>query len=359
MKIAIICNYILLPDRIGGMDHFYQSYNQKLMEKEVEVDWYFTNYTPFEFYKELNIYSANGASVEQLFLTKSVSQKKEYTTIITHFTELCTSFYKECHQLYPKANIVAVDHNPRPLEGFSFKKRIKKRVKSFLYEKYINEFIAVSEYSKKHLINDFGTGIKNKIKIVYNGIDSKNYILKKEYNFKGKFIVACHLREEKGIQYLLRSLSIINKKLLKNITIDIYGEGPYEKDLMKITKDYSLNKVICFNGSVDNLSEIYYRYDYLIHPSLGETFCYSVVEALLCKLPLITTQNSGNVLELIKEAKNGFLFKEKDENKLGEILIEIINKNKGIDFSDFESVTLPDFSLNKMVSEHIKLLPCT
>ena len=76
-RVAIICNYILRSDRIGGMDRFYKLFNQRLIEKGYEVDWYFTSYTVFEFYKDMNIYSANESSVEQFFLKKQQLKEKD------------------------------------------------------------------------------------------------------------------------------------------------------------------------------------------------------------------------------------------------------------------------------------------
>ncbi|MCG1036609.1 glycosyltransferase family 4 protein [Polaribacter sargassicola] len=354
-KVAVVCNYILKPDRIGGMDRFFRLFDEQLKENEYHVDWFFTAYTTFDFYKNLNIYKANHTSVEKKFL--EVSCNHNYDIVITHFTELCTKFYKDVKKQNPNSYVVAVDHNPRPLQGYSLKKSLVKKVKSILYSTYINRFIAVSAYSKKHLINDFGLIIKNKITVVYNGIDTKNFISKQNYSFTAKFIVACHLRKEKGLQHLLKALNNLKKTYSGSIIVDVYGEGPYENELRKKTEEFKLSKIVNYKGSVDNLSEIYHQYDYLIHPSLGETFCYSVVEALLCKLPVITTKNAGNVLGLIKEEYNGFLFMEQDINKLTEILKNILTHQIKIEESNFNCIKIPDFTLDNMVKNHLRILP--
>lgn len=354
-KIAVVCNYILKLDRVGGMDRFFRLFDEQLKETGCRVDWFFSDYTAFEFYDDLNIYSAKNSSVEKKFLDITASQK--YDVVITHFTELCTKFYKETKKKNSESYIIAVDHNPRPLKGFPLKKKIKKRIKSFLYAKYINQFIAVSKYSKQHLMNDFGSKIKSKIQIVYNGLLLNNLIKKEDYNYRGHFIVACHLRKEKGIQHLIKAIKLLENSEQEKIKIDIYGEGPYSDELELLVKTLSLDTAIKFKGSVSNLHETYHQYDYLIHPSLGETFCYSVVESLLCNLPVITTKNAGNVLGLVKNELNGFIFNEKDEDKLALILKNIITNKKRINKIDFELVKLPDLSLNNMVNNHINLLP--
>jgi hypothetical protein len=85
--------------------------------------------------------------------------------------ELCTPFFYKVKQL-SKAKIIAVDHNPRPLDGYPFEKRIKKRMKGLLFGRYIDVFIGVSEYTVNELLKDFGKQIKSKSQVVYNGINT-------------------------------------------------------------------------------------------------------------------------------------------------------------------------------------------
>ena len=198
-KIAIVCNYKLLPKRIGGMDYFFKLFNEELLLRGIKADWYFTGESMIDFYKDFKLILAKDISIEERFIQES--NKNEYDIIITHFTELCSIFYKKIKEIQPQSYIIAVDHNPRPLEGYPVSIRLKKKVKGKLYSKYINRFIAVSKYSEKHLIKDFGSQIKSKIQIILNGIDIEKYHPKTDYHFKGKFIVASHLRKEKGIQY--------------------------------------------------------------------------------------------------------------------------------------------------------------
>ena len=86
-KIAIICNYTLNPNRIGGMDRFYVVYDKKAKELGYEVDWYFTAYQPFDFFSGLSIFSSNHQNVEQFFLEKLVKEKRQYDVLITHFID--------------------------------------------------------------------------------------------------------------------------------------------------------------------------------------------------------------------------------------------------------------------------------
>ncbi|WP_418263865.1 glycosyltransferase family 4 protein [Flavobacterium faecale] len=350
-RIAVLCNYELLPDRVGGMDHFFWGFDAKSKLEGYQVDWFFPNYATHGSYTSLTIYESKEQSIENYFLHFCYENGTEYSHVITHFLELSTPFFYKIKKR-TKAKIIAVDHNPRPLKGYPFKKKLEKRIKGILYSKYIDVFVGVSEYSKQALLKDFGSQLKKKITVVWNGLDVDKYLLKEDFTSNNKFIVVSHLRKEKGIQDLILALKNFKDY---NFVIDIYGKGYYEGELKKMIHEFSLQHKIVFKGSVSNLHEIYCKYDYLIHPSHGETFCYSVVESLLSGVPVITTINQGNVLGLVLENENGFLFKEADVAGLSKILQNILTSKSQIDKSSIANLS-QNISLTAMIENHFALL---
>lgn len=354
-KIAIICDYILKPERIGGMDRFYKLYDNELRNEGYQVDWYFTNFEPFDFFKDLKIYSAKGKPVERFFIETTKKKNKEYQLIITHFTSLCTVFYKEFNKLLPQAKIIAVDHNPRPLKGFSFKKRLKKKIQGLLYSKYIHQFIGVSQYTVNHILKDYGNFLKKKTKVIYNGIDI-NVFKKRTKENKNKFIVASHLRKSKGVQDLLKALSLLQKSKLNKVKIDIYGNGPYQSVLKKLTTDYNLNNIVSFKGSSSNLHQLFSEYSYMVQPTYMECFSLSILESLSANVPVITTTVGGN-LEVLTDNKNSYIYSPGDYTALAKILDAIISEKKKISL-DTSTIVVEKFYLEKMVEDHINIIKC-
>ncbi|NIJ45437.1 glycosyltransferase involved in cell wall biosynthesis [Wenyingzhuangia heitensis] len=351
-KVAIVCNYILKPDRIGGMDRFFKLFDEQLKKKGYIVDWFFTDYTAFDFYKELTIYSANNTSVEKKFI--EVVSHHSYDVVITHFTELCTKFYKNIYLHNPDSYVISVDHNPRPLDGFSLKKRIKKRLEGVLYSKFIHQFIGVSQYTVNHILNDYGQFLKKKTKVVYNGIDTDVFVKRTQEN-KNKFIVASHLRPSKGIQDLLKALSYMNPELLEDVVVDIYGEGASKEELERLTKEYKLQKVITLKGSSSKLNELFCNYRYMIQPTYMECFSLSILESLSANIPVITTTVGGN-LEVVENNKNGYIYNPGDCKALAAILENIITGENNIT-ENTSDLIVQEFHLTKMVTNHINLLP--
>jgi len=352
-NIAVICNYQLHANRIGGMDRFYVAYDEKAKELGYKVDWFFSNHEEFNFFDSLNIFSSKrNQTVEVFFREYCLQNNKQYNTVVTHFTELCTPFYKWVKQ-YHNAHILAVDHNPRPLKGFPLKKRLKNKFKGLWHSKYIDQFIAVSKYTKTHILNDYGRFLNSKTLVVYNGIDVKVF-KKRRANNKNKFIVASHLRKSKGIQDLIRAVSLLDDDIKKQIKIDVYGKGPYEAFLKTLTKELALENCIHFKGSSSKLHELFCNYNYMLQPTYMECFSLSILESLSANVPVITTHVGGN-LEVITHGENGFIYQAGDVEALSKIIENIVLQKSAIT-KDVSTLVDKHYYLDKMVYEHIKLL---
>ena len=349
-KVAIVCNYKLNPNRIGGMDRFFVAFDKKLKSENYSVDWFFSDVIDFEFYQNLSVFSARNLDVGLFFLSKLPSDS--YDIVITHFLPLCDSFSKKVKQQGVK-KLIAVDHNPRPFEGFALSKIIKNKIKGLLYSRYTDQFIGVSDYTKKHILKDFGSFLNHKTAVVYNGIDCAIYKKRTETNF-GKFIVTSHLRPSKGIQDLLKALSILPENILALMQVDIYGEGPMQEELMQITKDLQLQKCITFKGSSANLHNLFCDYSYMIQPTYMECFSLSILESLASDVPVITTSVGGN-LEVITDGENGFVFAAGDIKNLAIILENIFSKMMYIK-NDVSTKIKDHFNLHQMVENHFYYL---
>jgi len=353
--IAVICNYELLEDRIGGMDYFFWAFNESCLNNNITVDWFFPNVATHGDYFKFNIIPANNLSLEQSFILHNERQTLQFSHIITHFVELCTSFYSEVEKLQ-SAKIIAVDHNPRPLGGYSLKKRFKKRVKGMLYSKYINQFIGVSEYTSREILKDFGSFLKSKTQTIYNGVLIDEIIPKTSERKKinPKFLVVSHLRYSKGIQDLIKAVNLLSETIKVGLTIDVFGDGPYKSELLELVKRSKLESVFNFKGSQPYINTVYQNYDYLIQPTYMECFSLSILESLAANIPVITTSVGGNT-EAINNGVNGFVFETKNSKSLSNLLTEIIRGEKRIE-GNTRTLIENRFSIDIMVKNHIKLV---
>lgn len=352
-KIAVLCNYQLLPERVGGMDHFFWLFDQKCKANGVAVDWFFPNSNAHGYYQQMTLFSSEFANVEKFFCEQH--NATEYTHIFTHFIELCTPYVKKIKK-QTAAKLIMVDHNPRQLSGYPLKKRIEKRIKGILYGRYVDLFIGVSHYSVNQLKKELGRHFVAETRVIFNGINPERFVKKTEPSFTAQFIVASHLRKDKGIQDLISAVHEVLKKEPFQFVIDVYGTGYYEHELRQLCESLNVTGFFNFKGNVTNLNKLYSHYDYLIHPSHGETFCYSVVEALMCRLPVITTKNQGNILGLVHENVNGFLFDEENVSQLTQILHRILSQQVVIDNTQSYNTQIEALTLENMVDNYFNLI---
>jgi glycosyltransferase involved in cell wall biosynthesis len=351
-KIAVICNYKLLPERVGGMDHFFWVFNKVCNENDLEVYWVFPNRSSHDEYSKLKIFAPNeDTSLEAFALTKLDSS---FNYVFTHFVELCTSFYCRLKK-QTEAKVIAVDHNPRPLNGYPIKKRIKKRIKGELYRKCIDQLIGVSQYTVDEILKDFGKKLSNKSLVIYNGVIIDDILVQSNRRVKQpRFLVASHLRESKGIQDLIEAVSLLPESIKSVLNIDVYGEGPYESVLKDKAKMLSVETIINFKGSVANLNEIYCKYDYMIQPTYMECFSLSILESLAANVPVITTSVGGNE-EAITHGENGFIFKAKDILELKKVIEDVFLGDKQIKINT-RTLIEESFSIDNMVKNYLKLI---
>lgn len=350
-KIAVLCDYRLMSERLGGMDRFFWLFDSECKAMGHQIVWFFPNNPRVQDYSQLTIVTDNGKSVEQIF----IDYNQSFDVVITHFLELCTSFYKTVKKEMLAAKIITVDHNPRPLGGYAFKKRIQKRMKGLLYSRYIDLYIGVSQYTLNEILKDFGDHLSKKSIVIYNGIEYQKF--KQSENratYAPKFLVACHLRYSKGIQDLIDAVALLSKNILAQLQIDVYGEGENQTVLENKIKENNLLENFVFKGSVPNLHDIYFQYDYLLQPTHMECFSLAILESLSANVPVITTPVGGNE-EVIKNGINGFILPVKNPQAWCDLISKLYQGEMKIS-GDTSELIATEFSIEKMVSKYIKLL---
>lgn len=348
-SVAVVCDYHLKFSRIGGMDRFFIAYDEACKNEGYNVTWFFSGGEKHQYYDNLEVYVFS-KDLKLEFL--DFHNKYSYNIIITHFVELCTPFFKNLKSV-GNPYTIAVDHNPRPIDGFSFKKRLKNRLKGLLYSKYTDLFIGVSRYTTESIIEDYGKQLSNKTTLVYNGIDTDLYEKRIGENF-GKFIVASHLRPSKGIQDLIRAVSLISEEAKNILEIDVFGEGPMEDELKELVRELNLQEVFTFMGSSPNLPSLIYNYSFLLQPTYMECFSLSILESLAANVPVITTQVGGN-LEVITDGENGFIFSAGNYEQLSEILQQILDRRLEIPQAVAPLIE-NNYYLDRMVTDYLDVM---
>jgi glycosyltransferase involved in cell wall biosynthesis len=142
---------------------------------------------------------------------------------------------------------------------------------------------------------------KNKMEVVPNMIDPNfvpsNFEFNRDDSGKYNLLYIGRLREVKGVEYLIRSLT----HLPSEIVLKIVGDGRRREHLHKISNNIGVDERVNFVGKVPHskMPDIYKQADLFVHPGIWpEPFGRTILEAMQVGLPVVAT-NIGGPAEII------------------------------------------------------------
>ena len=140
------------------------------------------------------------------------------------------------------------------------------------------------------------------IDIIYNGIDTEQFKPVRNNNNRLRILCVSRLIERKGIEHLLRSASQLQEKIGNRFEVWIIGEGNLQQQLKALSSQLGVAEIVSFQGYIEHgrLPDIYSSSDIFVLPSLSEGMSNTVLEAMACGLPIVTTDTGGS-----KELING------------------------------------------------------
>lgn len=187
-----------------------------------------------------------------------------------------------------------------------------------------NKIITISPAVKKKLIK-FGVN-KNKIEVVFCGVDKK--VFKPQKKFKQKTLcVVSRLLPYKRVEDVIKALVLVNKSL--NVNLEIVGVGPEKKRSLHLTKELKLTKKVKFYEKLNQkeVAKIISKSHLLIHPSIIEGFGIVLIEAASSGTPFIAA-NIPTSQMLEKNLKSGLLFEKENEKILADKILKILKDKK-------------------------------
>ena len=123
----------------------------------------------------------------------------------------------------------------------------------------------------------------------------------------------------------MKALKLIKENTNYKISVSWYGRVQDEdlfSEVMSYIETFNLD-VTFHKPQLDTLS-IYHKYDLLCLPSLFEGFSNVLGESICCGLPVIVSQQAGDVSRMVDHQENGFLFDCHNEEALYNQLVKFI-----------------------------------
>jgi len=133
---------------------------------------------------------------------------------------------------------------------------------------------------------------------------------------KKKILSVARFTKQKGVRYLLEALKQLKEKGY-DFEAEIVGEGPLEQEFKKKIEQSTLSGSVFLLPMMpqEKLKNLYEKCDIFVLPSVEEGFGMVLVEAQLCKKPVVGV-NSGGILDIIEHEKTGLLAAPEDSQSL-------------------------------------------
>lgn len=183
--------------------------------------------------------------------------------------------------------------------------------------KLATKVIGISEAVKNRIV-DLGEVNLNKVEVVYNPVSIKESLDRVTLDYENAFVfvTTCRLVPVKNLSTLLAVFKeLVSRNPNKRMKLWIVGDGTEKEKLQKHVDDLELNGKIVFWGFQENVRPYLEAADVFVLPSFSEGFSISLVEAMLCGLPCIVT-DQGGPSEIIEDQVTGFLINPTDPDQI-------------------------------------------
>lgn len=179
-------------------------------------------------------------------------------------------------------------------ESANLKEKLKWSLKYFLIVraqkkivKNFDDILTVSNPAADRIARDYKIS-RNKIKVIYNGIDVLLFNNKNTEKENAVISLGSYIHPRKGFKYLFE----VYKKLDEHSGIKIFDVGRRSKEQIKLLK--TLRNVEIFGTvSYDEMVRLYSKAKIYISTSLYEGFGFSLIEAVSCGTPVLAFSVGG------------------------------------------------------------------
>lgn len=232
-------------------------------------------------------------------------------------------------------NIIFTAHGWAFKEDRFFLSKLIIKFLSWLTVLFSHKVIVVSKYERS-----ITPGNKNKVHIIYNGVKDKEFLDRDTARERfsnvptdKKWIgVIAELHKNKGLKYLVKAIP-------ENYSLIIIGEG---EEKIKGDNVYLM-------GNIPEAYKYLKAFDVFVLPSIKEGLPYTILEAGLAELPVLSTL-VGGIPEIVTK-DSGILVQPKNIGELRKN-IPLLKSEHGV---NLRKRILENFSFEKMVGQTKKL----
>ena len=139
----------------------------------------------------------------------------------------------------------------------------------------------------------------------------------------GDLVTTGRLDANKNHRFLLEVLAVA-KRGGRSLTLDVFGEGPLRRNLLRLTRSLGLQEQVRFHGFRRDVREFLPRYRAYVHAAYAEVAPLAIIEAMAAGLPIVAG-NLKPIFDLCDDGVEGRFWPLDDPSKAAAILIDLLD----------------------------------
>ena len=138
----------------------------------------------------------------------------------------------------------------------------------------------------------------------------------------GDLVTVGRVEITKNHRFLLHVLDEA-RRMGTTLSLDIYGDGSYRKELERLASSLDLAEQVRFRGFRPDVREYLPGYRMYVHTSYSEALPMAIIEAMAAGLPIVAT-GAGGIPEICRDGIEGRLFPLDDPRRVATLLLDFI-----------------------------------
>ena len=103
----------------------------------------------------------------------------------------------------------------------------------------------------------------------------------------------------------------------------IIGDGPMTEEIKAFSDELGLKGKVIFTGFINNIPNVLLQLDLFFMPSKEEGLGTSLLDAMICKVPIVSTR-AGGIPEIVIDGETGFCGEVGDVALLADMILKLL-----------------------------------
>lgn len=254
----------------------------------------------------------------------------------------------------PAAILAGIKHRVHTVHNIAEEenRRLARKLNKFFFKHCHLIPVALSELIRDSIVKEYGID-KDKIPVIYNGIDLSKCLPKTDYSVYGNFKIL-HIgrfSEQKNHIGLLKAFKIFHDKH-RDSELWLIGDGEKKAEIEQYVAENNLDASVKFLGLQSNVYSYLHDADIFTLPSNYEGLPMTLIEALGTGLPIVATA-VGGVPDML-DCSSAILIESNENAIVSAFEKYYFDADKRIKCGRMAKETADAFSSAKMCENYLK-----